>query len=450
MHLVSYARNREVLYETPREIPFAFSMDREAIKRQFDASISGSQHVLPETESKFLLEAYGIAVTRPVLAESEEEALTAARRMGYPVVLKIHSREIIHKTEVDGVVLNLQNDDELRCAFRRIISSTESKRPGADVEGVTVQPMATSPHGLEMVLGAVKDRVFGSAIFVGLGGIATEFLKDRSIELPPLNERLARRMLESLRSWPLLQGFRGRPGVNIESLIETLIRFSCLVADFPQLMSIDVNPLLVTPEEVVALDARITLDKASLERAVQPYEHLAIRPYPDQYLRTVELHNGKSVALRPISPEDEPRWLDMLDSCSRATLYQRFQHAFKRTHEMASRFCFIDYDREMAIIAEVKEQGVAKIVGVGRLAADPNHEMAEYAVLVTDGWQGVGLGSRITDFCIEIAQNWGLKRLTAITTPDNWKALKLVRSRGFHIVTEPEDGVVTVQLEIVR
>jgi acetyltransferase len=445
MHLVSYTRNREILYETPREIPIAFSMDREEIKRKFEASISGPQETLSETQSKSLLEAYGIAVTLPILAESEEEALTAAHRMGYPVVLKIHSREIIHKSEVDGVVLNLHNDDELRHSFRKIISNAESNRPDADVEGVTVQPMATSPDGLEMVLGAVKDPVFGSAIFVGMGGIATEFLKDWSIELPPLNERLARRMLESLRSWSLLQGYRGRPGVKMESLIETLIRFSYLVADFPQLMSIDVNPLWVTSEDVLALDARITLDRTVLERPVQPYEHLAIRPYPDQYVRTVELIDGTSIVLRPIKPEDEPRWLDMLYGCSRTTLYQRFQYAFKRTHEMASRFCFIDYDREMAIIAELKEQGVVKIVGVGRLAADLNHETAEYAVLVTDRWQGRGLGSRITDYCLEIAKGWDLRRLTAITTPDNSRALGLVRSRGFHIVEGPEDGVVTVQ-----
>jgi acetyltransferase len=448
MHLVSYKRNREVLYETPREIPIAFSMDREEVKRRVEESVSGSQDVLSEMQSKSLLEAYGIAVTQPILAVSEEDALTTARRIGYPVVLKVHSRDIICKTEVEGVVLNVQNDDELRYTFQRIIASTESNRPRADVEGVTVQPMATSPRGQEMVLGAVKDSIFGSAIFVGMGGMATAFLSDWSIELPPLNERLARRMLESLRSWPLLQGYRGRPGVKMSSLVETLIRFSYLVADFPQFMSIDVNPLWVTPEEILALDARITLDRTVFDRSVQPYEHLVIRPYPDHYTRSIELRDGTSIVLRPIRPEDEPRWLELMDSCSQTTLYQRFQYAFKRTHEIASRFCFIDYDREMAVIAEVKEQGVAKIVGVGRLAADPDHETAEYAVLVTDRWQGRGLGGRITDCCLDIARSWGLKRLTAITTSDNSRALSLVRSRGFDVVTIPKDGVVSVQKEL--
>jgi acetyltransferase len=255
-------------------------------------------------------------------------------------------------------------------------------------------------------------------------------------------------MLETLRSWPLLQDALRHRQAGADRLIETLSRFSYLVADFPQIKEIEVNPLVVTPDGVLALDAQVRLDRNPSAQPTRPDPHLAIRPYPGQYRRVVELKDGTSVVLRPIRPEDEPLWHGLLSSCSSETLFQRFQCVFTRTHEMAARFCFIDYDREIAILAEIEDHGGRRLVGVGRLVADPDHEEAEYAALVTDAFQGKGLGSLLTDYCIEIAESWGVKRLTAITTPDNAPVVNMMRKRGFQIRQDFQERTVAANKEL--
>ncbi|HEY7817479.1 MAG TPA: acetate--CoA ligase family protein, partial [Vicinamibacteria bacterium] len=255
MYLVSFSRRREILYETPREVSVRLGDERtEIAKRLLRAGESGQSdqsRILSEIDSKLLLEAYGLAVSHPAAAATAEEAVRASREIGYPVVLKILSPQITHKTDVGGVVLDLENDDEVRRAFEAIVERAREKRPDAVIEGVTVQRMRSAADGYEMIVGTKKDPTFGSAILVGMGGVAAELYRDRALGLPPLNERLARRMLESLRSWPLLEGYRGRPGVNLELLLETLIKFSYLVAELPEIRELDINPLLVTPKEVV-------------------------------------------------------------------------------------------------------------------------------------------------------------------------------------------------------
>jgi acetyltransferase len=254
------------------------------------------------------------------------------------------------------------------------------------------------------------------------------------LELPPLSERLARRMLESLRSWPLLKGYRGRPAVNVDRLIEILIRVSYLVADYPEIKELDVNPLLVTPEDVMALDARIILDPEAVLHPVRPFSHLAIRPYPEEYIKPAQLKDGRQIVLRPIKPEDEPLWHELLASCSQESIWFRFRYLFKETtHEMASRFCFIDHDREIAIVAQIEEQGRRKLIGVGRLVADADRNDAEYAVLVADRYQGCGLGSLLTDYCLGICHDWGIKKVVAEMAPQNHRMIELVKHRGFDL-----------------
>jgi acetyltransferase len=443
MHLVSYARNLEILHETPRDIPVAFSLDRQRMRDLFDTLLTEGGDVLSENLSKAFLEAYEIPVTKPLLARSADEAAAVARRLGYPVVMKIHSPQITHKTDVGGVVLNLANDEAVRQAFDRIVKGTTELRPDAQVFGVTIQQMVTYPHGFELIVGTKKDPVFGSVIMVGMGGTAAEVFRDRALALPPLNESLARRALESLKSWPLLQGYRGRPGGNIDRLIEILIRFSYLVADYPEIKELDVNPLLVTPEEVIALDARIIVDREMAVHSVRPYAHLAIRPYPEEFVIERKLKDGTPVLLRPIKPEDEPMWHELLANCSTQTLWFRFSYLFKQsTHEMATRYCFIDYDRELGIVAEVEEEGQRKLVGATRLVADMNHESGEYAVLVVDRWHNRGLGGLLTDYCLEVARRWGVKRVVAETSKDNSRMLALFRNRGFELDYEKEEDVV--------
>lgn len=443
MYLVSYARTREVLYETPRDIPVEFPLDRGKLRAVFNTILSEGHDTLSEGTSKALLEAYEIPVTKPYAARSADDAVLLARRIGYPVAMKVMSPQITHKTDVDGVVLNLANDDEVRAAFERMIARARELRPDALVEGVTMQQMVTSPVGQELIVGAKRDRVFGAVLLVGTGGTAAELFQDRALELPPLSERLARRMLESLRSWPLLEGYRGRPAANVDRLIEILMRLSYLVADYPEIQELDVNPLLVTPDNAIALDARIILDHDLILNPPRPYSHLAIRPYPEEYSRRAKLKDDTSVLLRPIKPEDEPLWHGLLASCSQESLWFRFRHLFKQTtHEMATRFCFIDYDREIAIVAELGDAEERKLIGVGRLVADVDRTDADYAVLVADAYQGIGLGSLLTDYCLEICKRWGINTVVMESAPNNHRMLSIFEHRGFEFDRDTSPDVV--------
>jgi acetyltransferase len=330
-----------------------------------------------------------------------------------------------------------------------MMRTAAERRPEARILGGTIQQMVTFPNGFELIMGTKKDPIFGSVIMIGMGGTAAEVFRDRALAMPPLNEALARRALESLKSWPLLQGYRGRPGVNIDRLIEIIMRFSYLVADYPEIKELDVNPLLVTSEDVIALDARVVVDREVMAHTVRPYAHLAIRPYPEEFVAERTLKDGTPITLRPIKPEDEPLWHELLASCSTQTLWFRFSYLFKQTtHEMATRYCFIDYDREIGIVAEVGTNGSRKLIGVGRLVADMNHETAEYAVIVADQWHSKGLGGTLTDYCCEVARKWGVKQIVAETSKDNARMLATFRNRGFSLDEEKEEDVVLVRKDL--
>lgn len=446
MTLVAYSRNLDILHETPRDIPVQFTLDRAILRDQFRELLPKSGSILTEDASKRILEAYGISTARPVMASSEDAAVSCAESMGFPVVMKILSPDITHKTDVGGVELNLSGSDEVRSAWQRMMTSVTQKCPDARIEGVLMQKMHATQGGIEMILGTKKDAVFGTIIMVGMGGITAELMRDFSLGFPPLNERLARRMLESLRIWPLLTGYRGRPGVNLDALLEVMIRLSYLVADYPEIAEIDINPLLVGPTTVTALDARIVVDRNPAIAHQAPYAHLALHPYPEQYVSQITTKDGIALTLRPIKPEDEPMWLELLGHCSRESIYMRFRYFFQwATHETAVRYCFIDYDREIAIVVEQNDESGRRLLGVGRLVADPDHENVEYAILVADEWQNKGLGGILTDFCFDIAKKWGLKRIVAQTTTDNSRMIEVFKKRGFAISVDPTSSMVEVE-----
>jgi acetyltransferase len=449
MTLVNYARNLENLYETPREISLEFPIEREKIRQQILPWLVQGPEILDEQTSKKILSAYGIPTSVPLIAQTKEEAVKLSQQIGYPVVLKIHSPDITHKTDVGGVVLDLEDAHMVETAFDRIMSSVKKLVPQAKIEGVTVQKMIKAKDGLEMIIGSKKDPTFGAVIMVGSGGITAEILGDRSLCFPPLNERLARRLLEQLKSWPLLQGYRHRPPVNLDKLIETIIRFSYLVADYPEIKEIDINPLLVSPDEVIALDARIIIDPTVQSDKVKPYEHLVLRPYPEEFIKKAKMRDGTEITLRPIRPEDEPLWFELLASCSRETIYSRFRYFFFwQSHEVASRYCYIDYDREIAIVAEYKEGDKRRLLGIGRLTADPTRTVAEYAVLVQDVWQNKGLGGLLTDYCTEIARSWGVKKIIAYTTTDNPRMIAVFKKRNFEIKQDPNSTLVEIKKDL--
>jgi len=432
MTLMRYSRNLEALHETPREFQVDFATPRTELRARHGDLLRSGARTLGEDVAKQLLADYGIPTAITCPAADAAAAVALAEGMGYPVVLKIHSPDITHKTDVGGVALDLNDADAVRAAFDRLQASAAEHAPEARLEGCTVQPMIDARDGLEIILGARRDPVFGSVVMVGMGGVAAELYQDSAIGFPPLNERLARHMVESLRIWPLLDGYRGRAPMAVDALLEVLLRLSYLVVDFPEIVELDANPVLVTETGVTALDARIMTSAPDVPHADDPYAHLALRPYPEEYIREVTLDSGQKVILRPIKPEDEPLWLDLLRGCSRESLYQRFRYLFHwETHDIAVRYCFNDYDREIAIVAETEVDGRTQLLGVGRLTADPDVEEVEFAVLVGDRWQDQNLGGVLTDYCLEVSRRWGLDRIVAQTTRDNERMLAIFQKRGF-------------------
>lgn len=447
MFMTHYSRNLETLYETPRDIPVKFNLDKNVRRHQFDAVLPDSRGILSEIDSKTILDSYGVTVTVPRMATTVGEAVAAADAIGYPVVMKIHSPDITHKSDMGGVVLDIGDAEAVRQQYVEMMATVGAAQPDARLQGVTIQKMATH-SGVELILGIKQDPVFGSVVMVGLGGTEAELMADRSLGFPPLNERLTRRMLESLKAWPLLNGYRGKPPVNLDRLIETIMRVSYMAADYPEIEELDINPLLVDEEGVLALDARIVATPRSADDAAstRPYSHLALRPYPDEFCTETTLKDGTLVRLRPIRPEDEPLWMNLLRSCSRESIYMRFRYMFQwESHAVASRYCYIDYDREIAIVAEIEEAGERKLVGVGRLVCEPGVETGEYAVLIADAYQNRGIGGRLTDFCLDIARDWGLTNVVAQTTTDNDRMIKLFENRAFKIQREDRGELLDVR-----
>ncbi len=446
MTLVEYARNLKILYETPRDIPLEFSLDREVIRDIFCPVLKDKSKTLSEEKSKELLNAYGIPVSMPRTAYTADEAVLISEETGYPVVFKIMSPDISHKSDSGGVILNIRNKSQARSSYNQLIKNVKEAEPDARIEAVTVQPMVIMNGTIEMILGIKRDPVFGTVILAGAGGVTAELYRDRSLGFPPLNERLARRMLEQLKIWPLLKGYRGSKPVDTDKLLEVMIRLSYLAADYPEIKELDINPLLVAPAGLVAVDARIVTETDITARAGGKYDHLAISPYPEEYVTGPVIINQMRFIFRPIKPEDEPLWFELLDSCSRESIYSRFNSFFHYSvHEVAARYCYIDYGREIAIVAEIEEEGRKKLIAVGRLVADPEHETVEYAILVADKWQNMEIGSHLTDYCLEISKKWGMKKITAQTTSDNYRIISMFRKREFIIEHDKESSAVFLE-----
>lgn len=434
MTLVNYSKNMEALYETPKEVPVSFHYDRQTLREKFVNEIFPKQKNMSVADAKALINSYGIESTKPILVHSADQSVKVANEIGYPVVIKIDAPDVTHKSEIGGVVLHIENDDMLRAAYFGMLEKVNKRRPNIKIQGVTVQKMIDTRDSVELILGIKKDPVFGTVILIGMGGTEAELIQDKRLEFPPLNESLASQMIESLKIYPLLKGYRGSPPKNINKLIEVMIRLSYLAADYPEIEELDINPIIVTEKDVVALDARVVLDEETLKRPVPQYSHLILRPYPERYIKNVKLADGTNTLLRPIKPEDEPMWLDMLGSCSKEAIYSRFRYNFHfDSHEVATQFCYIDYARELAIVAEIEEEGQRKLIGVGRLIGDSDMEIVEYAILITDAWQRKDLGKILSEYCVDIARQNNYKRVYAETTKDNKAMISVFKKMGFSV-----------------
>jgi acetyltransferase len=452
-YLWRYAENLRHLYETPILPDGADGAgNRAAAEEVIGGALAQGRTLLTEDESKEVLAAYGIPVTETRVARSPEEAVSAAEAIGYPVVVKVYSRTITHKTDVGGVKLNLPDADAVRDAYRSIADAVVG-RHGADAfEGVTVQPMINWT-GYELIVGSSVDAQFGPVLLFGLGGTLVEVIRDRALALPPLTTTLARRLIEQTQVAKALAGVRGRRAVDLAALEQLLVRFSQLVAEIPRIAEIDINPLLASADHLVALDARVVLHPVSVADDALPRP--AIRPYPRQYVGEWTARDGTPVTIRPIRPEDEPLMVAFHGTLSEETVYARYFTYLKlsqRTaHERLTRICFTDYDREMPLVAETRdpESGAPRIVAVGRLSKAHGRNEAEFAILVADAWQRQGLGTELLRRLVRIGRDEGLDLIYAEMLGSNAGMRRASEAAGFRIGTVPGDqGVLRAELDL--
>jgi acetyltransferase len=446
--MYQYKRNLELLYQTPEELPIGSAPPRRPLTVIIQNAAREKRQVLTEAEAKELLGHYRIPIVKTRVAKTVDEAAGAAASIGYPVVLKILSPDILHKTDAGGVILDIGSEKALRDAFDTIVQRAKAFNPRAAIQGVTVQPMIKL-KGYEILLGAKRDPLFGPVVMFGMGGIGVEFYKDAALGLPPLNQTLARRIMEDTRVYDLLKkGYRNLPPANIPLLEELIVRFSQMIIDFPQIEELDINPLFIDDKQAFALDARILIDPNRAFSKIEPYKHLVISPYPKKYETLWKMRDGRTVLLRSIEPEDEPLWLEMFQNFSEESIRYRFFEIIKDTpHEVRVRYCNIDYDREVAIVAELTEHGKRKILGVVRLIEEPDGKSGEIAVIVADPYQGLGLGSKMIDYMIEICIERELETVYGFMLPGNYRALQLMEKMGFTSKYQG-DGTVKITLNL--
>ena len=446
-----YSYNLRGLYETPSVTANEHSIDREAAKKIIlDVRASG-RTILTEYESKKLLEAYGIPTTPTEVATTADEAAKWAAKLGYPIVLKLYSLTITHKTDVGGVILNLKDEAAVRAAFEQIKSSVTTKVGAEHFQGVTVQPMAKL-DGYEIILGASLDPQFGPVLLFGAGGQLVEVFKDKALALPPLNSTLALRMMEQTKIYEALKGVRGRKPVDIPALCDLLVRFSELVVENPWVKELDINPLLASPDRLLALDARVVVHDQSVpdDKLSKP----AIRPYPTQNVGKWKMKDGEEVTIRPIRPEDEPLIIDFHGKLSERTVYLRYFQPLKLTqrvsHERLTRICFIDYNREMALVVErTGAEGKSELIAVGRMSKLHGKNEAEVAALVRDEFQGKGLGSELYRRLLEIARIEKLGKLHSNMLGENREMRNICTKLGFAFKTpDLEDNLVEAELTL--
>jgi acetyltransferase len=445
-----YAYNLKGLYETP-SLRHEERHDRRLAEGIVKKVRDAGRTILTEYESKQLLTAYGIPTVRTEIAENAGEAASIAGEIGYPVVLKLYSQTITHKTDVGGVQLNLKNAGEVRIAFDEIRGLVEEKKGPGHFLGVTVQPMAKL-DGYELIIGSSVDAQFGPVLLFGAGGQLVEVSKDNALALPPLNSTLARRMMEQTKIYTALKGVRGRPPVDLAALEDLLVHFSELVTEQPWIKEIDINPRLASPERLLALDARVVLHGREIAEDKLPRP--AVRPYPTRYVGEWTMKDGTPVTIRPIRPEDEPLVIKFHEKLSERSVYLRYFQPLKlstRTaHERLTRICFIDYDREMALVAERRDptSGEPQILGVTRLSKIHGTDSAESAVVILDEFQHHGLGTELVRRSIDVARAEKLKKVISNILPENFEMRAVCQRLGFSLAHDLEDGVVRGVLEL--
>ncbi len=430
MYMYEYNRNLELLYQTPRELPEKLCSST-SLKGILRKAFCEGRKVLNLFESMQFLEAYKIPTVKTLMAENAEKASTVSSEIGYPVVLKALSPRISHKAKVGGVILNVCSSSETKTYFKKIAARIKCHDEAAEFQGVAVQPMIREKD-YELIVGSKKDPQFGSTIIFGMGGTFANSFKDFSIGFPPLNQKLARRLIEDTAVYKHASSV-GRP-INLSILEEILVRFSQLVTDFQEIREIDVNPLIAHEDGIVAVDAHIEVDWDRIMReAAEHQDKRIIASYPKKYTSTRRLKNGIQVSLRPIKPEDENRFNAFLSSLSLETMRFRFFEIIKEmSHEWLTRYCNLDYDREIAVVVELQDSS-NPIIGAVRLVVEPGGKNGEFAILVNDKWQGLGLGSKLMDLLTEMGKDLHVEKIYGYVSINNYKMLELCKKKRFRL-----------------
>ena len=438
-YLACYRRNQKALLQAPAPLSRSKVPDVEGARLIIENALDQRRYTLSNTESKAVLRAFNIPTSTSINVNSAADALVAAENLGLPVAMKINSPDLTHKSDVGGVRLNIREPNSVRTAFREMIDQVSANNPDAVIEGVTIESMLERPHGREIMIGIVQDPVFGPVISFGTGGTAVEIFADNKVALPPLNEYLSKQLIKGTRASAYLQKFRNLPEADIQSLTTVLQRISEITCELPEVMELDINPLLVDETGVIAVDARIVVRSAVT--TTKRYDHMAIHPYPTELESSWQLPNGTNITIRPIRPEDATIEQAFVTKLSPESKYFRFMHGLDQLSPMMlARLTQIDYDREMALIAVINEgTDRARIIGVVRYAINPDRHSCEFALTVGDEYQGKGIGRYLMKRIMIVAKDRGIEVIEGEVLSNNVKMLRLMEAMGFRVAHNAEE-----------
>jgi acetyltransferase len=438
-YLARYNRNQRMLLQTPGRLSSGKKPpDADGARLIIESVLNERRKTLTEPESLAVLNAFHIPTVRSGVARSANEALVVAETIGYPIVMKVLSTDITHKSDAGGVRLNINSAHEVRGIYRQLIDEVQAKVPGANIDGVTIEKMYRSSNGRELMIGIIRDPVFGPVISFGSGGTTVEIMGDSVISLPPLNRRLATDLINRTRVSKMLGKFRNMPAVDMDQLIDVLLSVSGMACELPWVQEMDINPLIIDDKGIVAVDARIMVDfpKSSTDR----YHHLAIHPYPMRLVKHVQLNDGTDIVIRPIRPEDAEIEATFVRELSKEAKYFRFMNSIHElSQEMLVRFTQIDYHNEMALIAVQQLDGVEVQIGVARYTTNPDKTSCEFALVVSDKWQSKGIAHRLMRNLMEVARDRDLEVMEGQVLSNNTKMLELMASLDFETSIDPDD-----------
>ncbi|MDJ0805702.1 MAG: bifunctional acetate--CoA ligase family protein/GNAT family N-acetyltransferase [Gammaproteobacteria bacterium] len=438
-YMAAYNRNQRLLLQTPAKITRDQEPpDAEGARLIIESALNEQRRILTEPESIAVLRAFRIPAVSNGVAHSANEALIIAESIGFPIAMKVLSPDISHKSDAGGVRLNINTAHEVRGAYKSLLEQVGRHQPEAKIAGVTVEKMYRSSNGRELLIGIIRDPVFGPVISFGSGGTHVEIMGDSAIALPPLNRQLARDLIQRTKVSQLLQQFRDMPAVDLERLIDILLRVSTMACELPWIQEMDINPLIMDEKEAIAVDARIRVDYP--KPSTDPYHHLAIHPYPAHLVTQIQLHDGTDIIIRPIRPEDAEIEQQFIRDLSSEAKYFRFMSSLQElTPEMLVRFTQIDYHNEMALIAVVQHNDTEQEIGVARYVTNLDKKSCEFALVVSDQWQRKGIAHQLMQKLMEIARDRGLERMDGEVLSRNSKMLELIKSLNFQISNHPED-----------